>query len=369
VTRHPSEDFSLSGRELAVDTDSYFHKIFELFLLAEKNSGVSLSRYFYLGGHTVSLRFASSEVCQRLTPALAHLSSAPSEGLTVCVWDDVSTGTEMPPLPWKNYAVYKPGGDFQGVFTNRGDVRGASSERILVAFNWEANSMTLFDKERNLALYWTQDVRKLPSYEISSPFRTALHWWLNRFGLQFVHSGAVGYHHGGVLLSGKGGIGKSTTSLACLASDLKYASDDYCLVTADPVPSAFSVYNSAKLHPEMMERIPSVESFLSGERYDDTDKAVLFLYPLLVKRIIRSFPICAILIPHVTDSRPTVLTKASSGEALKALALSTMSQLAYAGPASLAIMQKIVDMVPCYHLRLGSDLSLIPKVIAELLHG
>jgi hypothetical protein len=273
----------------------------------------------------------------------------------------------MPPLPWTGYAVYSPGGDIQGVFTSRGDVRGFGNERILVAYNWEANAMTLLDKKMNLAMYWTHDCRRLPSYEVSAPLRTALHWWLNQFGLQFVHSGAVGNSRGGVLLSGRGGVGKSTTSLACLNADLHYVSDDYCLIAADPEPYAYSIYNTAKLHPDTVRQMSSVRPAISARRFDDTDKAVLFLNPYFAEKIITGFPIRAILLPMITDSRVTTVTHTSSGDALKALALSTMSQLAYAGQSTLSIMQKVVHAVPCYYLHLGRDLAEIPGVIAELL--
>jgi hypothetical protein len=111
-----------------------------------------------------------------------------------------------------------------------------------------------------------------------------------------------------------------------------------------------------------------VEPALSSKCYDDTDKAVLFLYPHFAEKIITGFPIRAILIPRITDNQATTVTHASPGDGLRALALSTMSQLAYAGQPSLAIMQKIVHQVPCYHLHLGADLSAIPHVITKLIH-
>jgi hypothetical protein len=341
-----------------------------MFLHAERVSGVSLSRHYRIGGHGVHLRFASSELCQTLTPALAHLSCTGDESdpLTVCIWDDISTKTLMPALPWSDCAVYRPGGDVQGVFTNRGDVRGFRNERILVAYNWEANSVTLLDKKLKLAMYWTHDCRRLPSYEISAPLRNVIHWWLNQFGLQFVHSGSVGNNFGGVLLSGKGGVGKSTTSLSCLNSNLNYVSDDYCLISAEPEPYAYSVYNTAKLHPATILQIFPSEYAFMAKYYDDTDKAVFFLYPHFAEKIVAGFPIRAILIPTITDNQATTVTHASPGEGLKALALSTMSQLAYAGQPSIAIIQKVVHNVPCYHLHLGKDLAAIPRIIAQLLH-
>jgi hypothetical protein len=304
-----------------------------------------------------------------ITPALRHLlaESSDAASLTVCIWDDVSTKTRMPPPPWTGLTVLGTDGNFKGVYTRRGDVRGFCDDRILTSYNWDANALSMLDRKRGLALYWTHNATRLPSYESSAPLRTIFHWWMNQFGLQFIHSGAVGTLNGGVLLAGKGGVGKSTTALTCLSSDLFYVSDDYCLIAADPVPHAFCIYSSAKLNADNIYRIPCLMPTISNNDRVDKEKAVFFLYPYFEKKIIRGFPVRAILLPRISGGRETSLTPASSVEALKALALSTMSQLAAAGRESVQIMNRLVHLVPCYHIDLGSDLTRIPYVIGGLL--
>jgi hypothetical protein len=358
----------LPFEKVNIDLTAFFESTYQIFQKAEHAAG-SAERFYNICGQYVKLRFAGSALPLFITPAIEHLSvqSIGDPSLTVCIWDDTSTNTQMPPPPWLGLTVASPDGNFQGVYTRRGDVRGFSDHRIYTSYNWDANALSILDKKRNLALYWTYNAHRLPSYEASAPLRTIFHWWVNQFGFQFVHSGAVGTAQGGVLLAGKGGSGKSTTALTCLNSELLYVSDDYCLISADQVPCAFCIYSSAKLNANNVYRVPHVISAISNLDRIDSEKAVFFLYPYAPAKIAKGFPIRAILLPRIIEEQKTSLTPALSREALKALALSTMSQLARAGQNSLQIMHRLVNRVPCYHINLGTDLTQIPEVILGLL--
>jgi len=353
-----------------IDLTAFFESTYQIFQRAEHAAG-SAERFYNICGQYVKLRFAGSALPLFITPAIEHLSveSVGEPSLTVCIWDDISTDTQMPPPPWSGLTAASPNGNCESVYTRRGDVRGFSDHRIYTSYNWDANALSILDKKRNLALYWTYNAHRLPSYEASAPLRTIFHWWVNQFGLQFVHSGAVGSIRGGVLLAGKGGSGKSTTALACLNSELLYLSDDYCLISTNLVPYASCIYSSAKLNADNIHRIPYLMPTISNNDRIDKEKAVFFLYPYFGKQIIRGFPVRTILMPRVSGGRETSLSPASSVEALKALALSTMSQLAGAGRESLQIMNRLVHLVPCYHIELGSDMTRIPRVIGGLLRA
>ena len=368
MVTEPKGEPSLPFEEVRADPAAFFEKTFYIFQKAERAAG-SQERSYNICGKSVRLRFAGTGLFPFITPALEHLSTHRDEtpSLTVCIWDDVSTNTKMPPPPWLGLAVLGSGGNFKDIYTRRGDVRGFSDTRIYTSYNWDANALSVLDKQRGVALYWTYNAHRLPSYESSAPLRTIFHWWMNQFGFQFVHSGAVGNPQGGVLLAGKGGSGKSTTALTCLSSELLYVSDDYCLISTDPEPYAFCIYSSAKLNADNVQWVPQVRPAISNLDRIDYEKAVFFLYPFVSKKIVRGFPIRAILLPGVTGVYDTHLRPASPLEALKALALSTMSQLARAGQASLQIMHRLVHQVPCYHLELGTELAQIPKVIAGVL--
>ncbi|MEO0770938.1 MAG: serine kinase, partial [Cyanobacteria bacterium J06649_4] len=172
----------------------------------------------------------------------------------------------------------------------------------------------------------------------------------------------------GVLLAGKGGSGKSSTALACLNSELVYASDDYCLVETDPEPYVYSLYNTAKLKGQAdLERFPHLAPLISNPDSFTDEKAMVFLQEHYPEKLINKLPIKAILLPRVMGIPDTHIRRASSMLALKALAPSTIFQLPNTGQSALKMMATLARQVPCYVLELGTDIPQIPRAIATLL--
>jgi hypothetical protein len=226
---------------------------------------------------------------------------------------------------------------------------------------------SVLDAKRNLAVYWCQDAAQLPIYEKGAPVRTILHWWLRSKGLQMLHAGAIGTPDGAVLLAGKGGSGKSTTALTGLQSDLLYLSDDYSLVKLGTPPRVYSVYNTAKLRPDNLKRVPHLHHALTNGDRLDTEKALFFIQQHYPDKIVSDLPIRAILLPKVTGLPDTTIEPAASKAALSALALSTLHQLAGSDKELVHTIDQLVNQVPTYHLKLGTDLAQIPMVISDVI--
>ncbi len=336
----------------------FFNSVYQTFLRAEQASGDSTSCFYKIGDYTMRLNFAGSALAPLITPALEHLSANPSSkpDLIICLWDSFSTGTNMPPPPWS-----------RDDYIARGEVRGYNDGRIFTNFHLGSYTLSMLDTSLNLAIYWTRDARSLPYYESGAPLLTILHWWMLQKGLQLAHAGAVGTSMGGVLLVGKGGSGKSTTCLSCLNSELFYASDDYCLMTTEPVPHVYSLYNTAKLDSDGIKRFPHLLHAVSNANHLDTEKALLLLYKHYTEKITTGFPIKAILLPKVTGRSETRLKEISPAASLKALAASTIFQLPGAGDKDFQSMSRFVKQIPSYILELGYDIPKIPQVISELL--
>jgi hypothetical protein len=167
------------------------------------------------------------------------------------------------------------------------------------------------------------------------------------------------------LLAGRGGSGKSTTALACLSAGMRYAADDYCLLANDPQPTVYSLYNTGKLETAQAQRFPQ----LAHLARNSGDKAVFFLNEQFPAQLVAEMPLRAILLPRVTGQRETILQPAAPGEALQALAPSTIFQLPGGGAADFRFLAVLVKQLPCYRLGLGTEIERIPQVISRLLES
>ena len=328
-------------------------------------------RIFSLGGCGVRLRFAGGRWTGILTKALDHLEarevSWPAHReLTVFIID----GSVSPRNPLLR-CYLKPLVDFWPQYTGpRGELLDIHGGSVAAFYRPGPDLLSIVDLDANLAFYWKRDLSPPPYYEAGSPMRALLHAWMLKQGVQFVHGGAVGTESGGVLLAGKGGSGKSTSALACLNSGLKYASDDYCMVTSsDGIESRlYSLYNTVKLIGSSdLARFRNLESHVWNPERGPFDKVTIFLNESFPETLISQFPLRAILVPRITGQTETRIEPCGEGEALMALAPSSLAQLPASGPRDLNFIGRLIRRSPCYRMSLGTDLAQIPRAIGRLL--
>lgn len=345
----------IPGKDQASKSVEYFQSVYELFKSSQQVTG-PVERSYIIGGYRIRLSFSGPALLS-LTRALEHLATDDhsTPDLTICLWDSESTSQRMTQRPWQ-----------EDDFLARGVIQGYNTERIYTAFQHGSAAVSMLDKERDLAVFWAPDHR-LPYWENGSPLRTILHWWLLSRGLQLVHAAAVGNSSGGVLIGGKGGTGKSTTALACLESNLSYVGDDYTLLGLDSGPMVHSLYNSAKLNSDHIQRFPVLLPKIANPGRLDEEKALLFVnehYPL---KVATRLPVRAILLPRVTGLAETRLKRVSAAMTLAGLAPSTIFQLPRSGSEAFKFLATFARQLPCFSLEVGTDLSTIPRAIAGLL--
>lgn len=317
--------------------------------------------YFYcINRRVVRLRFASAALAGQLTPALAHLATTPhpTPALTIKLWDSATTGVALPLLPATLQQTLPPAEQW-GTY--------AHSERFHAFWQPIYQLFTMLDNQQQEALYWVQDAKQLPLAEGSAPLLTLLHWWLGQQGGQVVHGAAVGTAAGSALLVGKSGSGKSTTALACLNAGLTYLGDDYCLVTATPQPTVYSLYSSGKMHFADRVRFPRLQPTASANHYADADKALYFFAEAFADQIVPSLPLKALLLPVIKPAGPSKVSPVSAAMALLALGPSTVFQLVGEKQQSFHHLGQLVRQLPCYRVELGPDITQLPGLIAEVL--
>jgi hypothetical protein len=168
-------------------------------------------------------------------------------------------------------------------------------------------------------------------------------------------------------LTGKGGIGKSTTALSCLQSDLYYLADDYVITRLEPEPLVYSLYSTAKLNADHVVNFPDLTRFVENPDKLDQEKAVMFLYPHRKEQIVSEMPLKAILTPRVMHLSETATRPVSRWTIERALSFTTMSQLPCVGRHTHDFVSKLSAALPGYVLELGRDLKKIPAAISDFL--
>lgn len=338
---------------------STFDKLVEAFSAACEKTG-SHDRWMDLDGHAVRFFAAGARLTEALTPALAHLpvlTGGTIAGLEIFAWDEAESGIAPPQLPWSWAA---PGGTVRLVLPPGG-------EAFRIHAYEEGVMFFMYSVETHRAVFWTRDARLLPSYFRAAPFLTLFHWWSREAGLRLVHAGCVGTADGAALIAGKGGSGKSTTSLLCVEAGMDYLSDDFCLIRSRPEPTAISLYNSGKLHRDHFQRFPSLAARSVDPVPDVFDKPLIFMqehFPHLTKTRV---PLRAVIVPQVSGEEDTRWESLSPSVALRALTSSTMFQFSPDDGTAFRDTAAALRGLRCYRLHLGTMTENIPPAVGEIL--
>lgn len=315
-------------------------------------------RWMAVGDQVVRLRFASERMLA-LMEAFGHLEleALATPDLTVCLWD--SPDGLQPPVPAPADPAAPRG---TRMVWNDGQLRGC--------YQPGQDTLSVLEPGAARAWFWAADGSSMPYWEYAAPLRLLLSWWLPSRGSALVHGAAVGRPDGGALIVGRGGSGKSTTSLLSLLGGLSFASDDYVVVERDwrgHGPFVHSAFGSGKLDNSQCERFPALWPAIVNPSRLPEEKAVFMVNRFAPALMARSFPLRLVLVPRITGQRDTEVLAGSPMAALAALAPSTIFQLPGDPAVELKAMATLVQAVPVRVLALGTDFTQIPTAIDRAL--
>jgi hypothetical protein len=309
-----------------------------------------------IGRLSVTLEVAGAELATMLEEALPVSPPGPAGEWTVTALDASSCAEPLPSFPWRPEQVRE-----------RGEVRVAGDPEVRAQFDVGDGVLSMFDPRRRRAVYVVPDTGRLSAWQRAAPLRTILSWVIGSRGLVLAHAAAVGDGADGVLITGAGGSGKSTTAVACAAAGLRFAGDDYVALERDgPAATAHCLFQTAKLTPASLRMLPGLEAFALPAGTTDGEKRVVEVGRAYPRAMASSISLSALVLPRVAAGQPTVLRPASATEALRALAPTTMLQVPGAGELTLGRLAALVRVLPAYTLRLGTG-SPAPRLIAEFL--
>lgn len=344
---------------LEADQLGFFDTLCEGFERATARSGV-IERDFRIADLNVRLRFAGPALLPAIVPAIAHLEAAApaAPDFTIDLFDAASTGAPLPYLAARFVDLLRL--RWWEHLEGRREIKHLNGPRIRSVFHLGPDILSVLDTQRDRGVYWVEQADSIPYYEKGYPLTVLLNWWLARRGRYFVHAAAIGSAEGGVLLTGKGGSGKSTTTLACvMLEQLGIVGDDYTAIEPDRTV-AHSLYNTVKLKrlsdverfPGLKDRVCNLDRVTDAE--DEGEKAMIFLREHFPDRLIPDMPVKAILVPRIVDQAETRIVPASSALAFKALAPSTLFQLPGNAQQAFQALAQMVRRIPAYEIQLGS---------------
>jgi len=335
----------------------FFTQLQEGYATASARTG-EVVRDFRVAGTSVRLRFAGEALIPVLVSGLAHpvITSEGEPGCEIRLWDSESTGVQLPPppRPWKD-------------FTERGNIWGFDSSRYRSAYQWGEGSVNVMDRDTRQAVFWVPSHQQLPAWVLASPLRSILHWWMELNGRQLVHGAGVGAGDCGVLIPGRGGSGKSSTSLACLLDGMDFIADDYLALALDPEPRMYQLYSTAKLDPRDLELHPELAARCRAVRHPSFDKVVLFLEDGYGGQFRESLTLKLVLKPEISGIPATILGLAEAADVERALASETIAHLPHVGPRTVELLRRVSREIPRATVHLGTDRPGVASAIREAL--
>ena len=223
----------------------------------------------------------------------------------------------------------------------------------------------LIDIVNRKAVFWFPNIKVIPEHERSFPFRQILHHFLHGSEYCMIHGAVVGKGNEGILITAKGGSGKSTAAVACLQSNWQYAGDDFVLYNSKN-NMVYSLYNVAKLEPHQLKYFEYLAGVIYPNQFD-MHKQQMFLYPDFKLLICSKMQLKAIVIPKYDPKlESSLISPASKAQTLLCMAPSTM-MLLKSDDGLFAKLTDLCNKMPTYTLHSSSNVSSIPLALETIL--
>lgn len=319
-----------------------------------------------LAGHTIRLRFAGDGL-QFLADPLSHLISRDSQSnlsgpgcdrdpFEILIFHRAGSTDEIPLPPW-NIEVTGAGNP---------DSWRREQGNTFVNHVPSIGFLQLWNRRKRQAIYWIDRIERLSFWEVAAPFRTIFRWWAEEHGFQLAHAAVVGRDGSGVLLAGRSGQGKSTTAATCLDAGLDYVSDDYVLVSRQTHPTAYCLYNSAKLHSHLLQSHFPHWQHRVVRHIGPESKSLFFVHRSCPDQLKDHLRLAAVVCPRLTDREESRCVANSRAEAMRAVGPSTVLPHASCRSSGFSFLANLIRQLPSYRLELG-PIPTSPQAIVGLL--
>jgi hypothetical protein len=318
---------------------------------------------FSFGPLHVDIRVVGEDFRRRLTRAIDFARvTGPVPGRSpwrITALDGAAAGIAAPP-DW-TFRVTSP--------RHLERLHHSDDQQLCVRYNPSTSTWSAVFFPQRAVVIWTADARQLPDWDDSAPFRDMFHWMLLHTEFFLAHAATVGVDGKGILLTGRGGSGKSTTAAAAALGGMVTTGDDFVLI--DPQSTcAHALYDCVKLDQQSAGWLPQLSAHAVNAGRDPGVKYRIHLAENFRSAFTDYLPINAVLLPRIEGSAKTEITPATIGEAMRALVPSTICLIRGGESETIRKATSFLRQIRAYNCLLGSDpreaVDAISKFVAAL---
>jgi hypothetical protein len=356
------KSYIVTTRHLRITKKYFNEKVLPVF--NEITNSISpIKKTYDIAGKTICMNFYNKKLLEIMSRAFAHIEkdSTDPPDLTICIWDSISTNTHLSP-PSVDDSEYTYPREINTKVINR--------DSFLGIYLHDEETLNLYDEKNNTAYFWINNTDCLPYRLNASPFRLILNWFLSKEGVHLMHGAVVSLNGKSILITAKGGTGKSTTALSCFFAGMSYLGDDYVTVKSGNVITTHSIFNSTKLSPQSFhDTFTALKDKIWNENGTDkeNEKVIVFLSELYPQQVIKTASLHAIMIPVIKNVEETRIVPASKIQTMISMIPATLFQLSLTKSNTMAELGSIVERTPCYYLELGRNINGVAETIKSFL--
>lgn len=326
---------------------------------AVKRSDTLRSGYYSFCGRSAKVSCVGDGLAESYERILSHLQMVGAESiqpeLNVQLWDQSEAQTGCPVVILDEYSY-----QFRTV---------TASPDSRFVFDQDPETTLAFDRKTQKIVISVASARRLNHFDRAKPFNRLLSLWLRDRGTQVIHAAMLAKNGEGILLTGKGGSGKSSSILASVLAGFSFLGDDYIGLEETPTGSflGHSLYNSILLEAKHLKSFGDIRADTYNGNPVRGEKVIIYTGDTFTGQLARCAPISALALPRIVNSDRSHVFPATKMEALLSLAPSSLKLQISPKAWELEQQAKLVERVPCFWLELGHDMDAIPECIDSLL--
>ena len=182
-----------------------------------------------------------------------------------------------------------------------------------------------------------------------------------------VHSAAVGIDNKGVLISAKGGSGKSTLSISCLTDNFQYVADDYLILNkVNNILYASPIYSMITLSSQIYKQLKNLKATFMCNNYNNTK--YVFNISSYDNKLAKGLPIRAIVFPNIANVKEPSIEKTDRNRAITQLVFSTSRQMNNdKNPQYIKLLISLIENLDFYQINLSTDLNKNVKILKNFI--